>query len=247
MPRDLTSIVIQNRLRSIDDGLIGYFPFNGNAHDETGNNHYGSLNGGVTWIEDRFRRPQQAAHFNGTDAFISVADPARALNFEINTQSYSISCWARLDPLLAKRDAEILMDRGSNDNGPCSYDILFRGSTGRFVANAWDGSTNIIVPSETKAVANTWYHLVMVADTREVRLYVNGTRELSADGAANARSIPNHFMPTRNNDTVRTIGDFVPAWFNGHHYFTGAIDDIRIYKRVLSEAEISSLYHEGGW
>jgi hypothetical protein len=227
-------------------GLIAFYPFNGNANDASGYGHHASLNGGVTWVNDRFGAPQHACHFNGTDAFLTIVDSSEMLNFNINTQSYSISSWVRFDSLANTRDMQVLIDRGTSKNEPSSYNIFYRGSLGRFVANAWDGVESIILPSVTKPMVNVWYHLVMVADSKTVRLYVNGTRELSDDGASYPDSIPQGFMSTSNHEMRRTIGDVAPCWVDGHHYFIGAIDDMRIYGRALTDADIYSLYHEGG-
>jgi Concanavalin A-like lectin/glucanases superfamily len=225
-------------------GLQAYYPLNSNVNDESGNGHDASVNGDITWVKDRFGRPNRACHFNGANASVFIADSSGNLNFNTTTQSYSISCWVKLDSLIASRDMEIIMDRGTQAVQPTSYDIFYRGTLGRFVADAWDGVTNIIVPSQTKPIAGQWYHLVMVADQRKISLYVNGVRELSEDGASYPDSIPSFFANTNNGEKIRTIGDFYPTSVNGHHYFDGAIDDIIIYNRALSEDEIQNLYHE---
>lgn len=224
--------------------LVAYYPFNGDARDVSGNGRHGSPSGGVTWTADRFGNPGRAADFNGRDASISIDDPDQAMNFDANSHWYSVSCWVKLDALPRNRDMEIMIDRGTSEDSPASYDIFYRGSLGSFVADVWDGTINIIVPSKTKPVPDVWYHLVMVADRERIRLYVNGKRELSYDGASWPESIPPRFKSTFNTQKLRTIGDFKPEWVNGHHYFNGVIDDVRVYSLALTEDEILSLYHE---
>ena len=148
-------------------GLLTYFPLNGNAHDSSGNGHNGEVEGGVTWGPDRFGNADGACRLNGQNAWISIPDSSHDLNFNVKTQSYTICCWVDLDSLPSNRDMEIIMDRGTEQIEPTSYDIFYRGTTGRFVADSWDDSNNIIVPSVTQPVAHKWYFLTMVADTHE--------------------------------------------------------------------------------
>ncbi len=228
-------------------GLLAYFPLNGNANDSSGNGHNGTINGEVAWVADRFGHFGDACYLNGSSASISIPDSSRALNFDLKTQSYTICCWVMLDSLPRNRDMEIIMDRGTGEIQPASYDLFYRGTTGRFVADTWDDSSNIIVPSVTMPDTNKWYFLTMVADTKKVAIYVNGVRELSDNGAESPDSIPPGYRSTRNNEKVRTIGDFYPTTLNGHHFFDGAIDDVRIYGRALTYEEILELYHQDGW
>ncbi len=86
------------------EGLLAYYPFNGDAFDSSGNQHNGTLNGGITWVTDRFGHPSGACHFDGTSAYITIGDSAGDLNFNVDSQSYTISCWVRLDTLVSNRD-----------------------------------------------------------------------------------------------------------------------------------------------
>lgn len=54
------------------DGLVAYYPFAGNANDESGNGNNGTTNGGISWGTDRFDKPGNACFLNGTDAYISA-------------------------------------------------------------------------------------------------------------------------------------------------------------------------------
>ncbi len=51
------------------DGLAGYWPFSGNANDESGNSHNGTVNG-ATLTADRFGNANSAYYFNGTSSYI---------------------------------------------------------------------------------------------------------------------------------------------------------------------------------
>ena len=68
-------------------GLVAWYPFNGNAQDESGNGHHGKVNG-ATLCKDRKGKDDSAYNFDGVDDFIRIANS----DF-MNPSSISISCW----------------------------------------------------------------------------------------------------------------------------------------------------------
>ena len=54
------------------NGLVGWWPFNGNANDESGNGRNGIINGGVITSIDRFGQNNSSYEFNGNDGFIEI-------------------------------------------------------------------------------------------------------------------------------------------------------------------------------
>ncbi|MDR9398836.1 MAG: hypothetical protein RI562_07215, partial [Salibacter sp.] len=76
------------------NGLIAWYPFNGNANDESTFNNDGNLFGGVSLTTDRFGNPNSAYDFDGVDDFIEV-DPPNEMVFGSNT-SYTVNLW--IDP-----------------------------------------------------------------------------------------------------------------------------------------------------
>ena len=57
--------------QSLTDGLVAYYPFNGNANDATGNGHDGTVTG-ATLTTDRFGQPNAAYLFGGPAAHITA-------------------------------------------------------------------------------------------------------------------------------------------------------------------------------
>jgi len=72
-------------------GLVAYYPFNGNANDESGNGNNG-IDSGATLTTDRFGNANKAYWFNGTSNYIEVSDNP-ILRF---SNSFSISLWVSL-------------------------------------------------------------------------------------------------------------------------------------------------------
>ena len=69
-------------------GLIAYYPFNGNAHDETGNGYDGTVSG-ATLSDDRFGNLQSAYSFDGVNDKIVIGQEP---NFPA-WGTYAVSVW----------------------------------------------------------------------------------------------------------------------------------------------------------
>ena len=73
----------------LESGLVAYYPFNGNANDESGNGNDGEVNG-ATLAEDRNGETAKAYSFDGDDDLMTFQNP------ELNLiDGYSISLWSR--------------------------------------------------------------------------------------------------------------------------------------------------------
>jgi hypothetical protein len=60
---------------AINRGLVAYYPFNGNANDESGNGNHGTVIGGTTLATDRFGQSNRAYLFDGSSGYIDVGNP----------------------------------------------------------------------------------------------------------------------------------------------------------------------------
>ena len=80
---------------------------------------------------------------------------------------------------------------------------------------------------------NNWHFSVITYSGSEIRIYIDGLLD-----TVQVKSL-------QTNGTTLRIGERVLGL--GGEYYYGFIDDIRIYNRVLSDAEIQVLYHEDGW
>ncbi|MDD5139086.1 MAG: FG-GAP-like repeat-containing protein [Verrucomicrobiales bacterium] len=220
---------------TLNDGLLLHYPFDGNALDASGNGHDGQVNGAVP-VPDRFGKNNSAYSFNGQNFYLIVPDIAKQLNFDARSNYYTVATWVNLASL-AQRE-ELIMDRASPNNPPCSYRLFFDPGYG-FVANCWDGLVNVEVASTTFPQSNRWYYVVMVDEGGTLKLYVNGNREFAAAEPGAPTNVPSNYGSTINGEASRTIGRFAPAYNN---YLNGAVDDVRIYSRALSTNEIQQLY-----
>src|SRR5580693_6339652 len=68
------SLAVQSQAQSfLTNGLVAYYPFNGNANDASGNGNNGTVNG-ATLTPDRFGNTNSAYNFNGTNNYIGFAN-----------------------------------------------------------------------------------------------------------------------------------------------------------------------------
>jgi hypothetical protein len=98
---------------NLGQGLVAYYPFNGNANDQSGNNNNPVFNN-ATLTTDRLGNPASAYHFNGTDNYMKVLN-SPSINL---TNKMSISVWVKPtgfytgtchnNMLLMKGDADFL-------------------------------------------------------------------------------------------------------------------------------------------
>ena len=108
------------------NGLVGWWPFNGNANDESGNGNNGTPNGTISQ-PDRFGTPNSAYEFNGTSSKIDLSNN----NIPIGNSSRSISLWFKMD-VPATNIYASLVRLGNN-------------STGQRSGLAYDGSNQLLV------------------------------------------------------------------------------------------------------
>ncbi len=88
----MSSLLAPPVLADLNEGLVAYYPFNGNANDESGNGNDGTVNGATVTV-DRFGNTDSAYHFNGNgNATDSVQLPYTIINGLINITS---SVWIK--------------------------------------------------------------------------------------------------------------------------------------------------------
>ena len=205
------------------DGLVGYWPFNGNANDESGNGKHGTVNG-ATLSADRNGVANSAYSFNGVSNFITINN--NILNNKIPT-SFAISLWVDFD---TTKQCEIISNRYGQDCG-YNYRLLKLDNKlifGNHIANPWTWdscSTELNTTSE-------WNQITFMYDLNDKRLklYLNG----KFVGANNS-----NIWFDGNNPTI--IGALLGCG-QGSFYSKGTFDDIAIYNRALTEQEITALY-----
>ena len=207
-------------------GLVAYYPFNGNANDESGNGNDGTVNG-ATLVADRFGNASSAYSFDGVDDYIEVGN-SESLS---PTNELTIAVWAN------QRSSGTSNIVGKYRNNSLWDDSHWIGAINNKFGFSITGENNSVLNIESieQIVNDNWYFLCGTLKNSILKFFVNGAME---------DTLITEFSNLATSSLGLGIGD---AYGGGQIPFSGLIDDIRIYNRALSEAEIEALYHEGGW
>jgi hypothetical protein len=219
---------------TLNNGLVGYWPFCGNANDASGNGNNGTVNG-ATLTADRFGVVNSAYGFNGASR-IDIG----SLNNQIGipNSSWSVNCWFKSAGSQIG-DMVMVSDYSSASGGDqviSTWLVLWSysynnkvGSHIRYFPNGWDALSN------NSYNDNQWHSLVSVAETGNLRIYIDGNL---------ITAVP---YPSNTNYQGSPFFRFGTILFNGQFdsYFQGQLDDIGIWNRALSAQEVSQLYNAG--
>jgi hypothetical protein len=213
------------QVSSIQKGLVGYWNFSGNAKDQTPNGNNGTVTGADPTATDRKGQASKAYSFNGSSHYISITD-SDALDF--GTGDFTISAWVNPTTLSGritnKRD-----ETGAQDQG-ATFSINSSGFASLATEEQGAGSTAV---NGTIAVNDgNWHHVVGVRSGTTLSAYVDGAFDNSATGTVRNVST----------STSLLIGAGAKGSTPTDTYFGGGIDDLRMYDRALSAAEVLELY-----
>ena len=216
----------------LNDGLVAYYPFNGNANDESGNGNHGTVNGAAA-DTDRFGQANSAYDFNGYNHNIVIGDVFDSY------QKMTIAAWVALNsPVDNSGDTFGIVEKRNADSEKTFSLYWIPQSNGKFQVRFYGdpdcGSDSCWVGglSTTTTTTDIWYFVAATFDSGSAKLYINGLLE---DQNTSSISIPN------------TNADFMIGSFSdGRAPFHGKIDDVRIYSRALSATEVQQLYWGGG-
>ena len=204
----------------LDYGLVAWYPLDGNASDMSGNGNHGTVNG-ATLGTDRHGVANKAYSFDGVDDLIEVSDGGA---LEI-TENLSVFLWYKnLDDrslpnlgLISKSDPWVAEGWRFWTEGSNHFRVSIFGST----------NDDRISQAGFSQVYNTWKHLGFVFSNQSVKAYQDSTLGFSLGAPS----------------TIG-YGNGAPLRIGKVHnkFFTGLLDDVRIYNRALPADEVSKLY-----
>jgi hypothetical protein len=235
------SIEIQAQVPSYvpSNGLVAWYPFNGNANDESGNGNNGSIGNGVAAVNDRFNSNNSALYFNGSllsNSGVEIPN-STLLNIGIGfNKQFTISLWYKNDSLLGSgllgKSGSIITKPRFGNSTVVDYSLFLEGSdllwgSGYSVIAGGDVCSwkDILAPPKS-----SWQHVVVTlnqninSSSGTKKIYLNG---LMVDSCQ-------YNFKNNSNSNPLCIG------VNG---YVGSIDDIGFWNRELSNQEVSALYN----
>lgn len=202
-------------------GLVGYFPFSGNANDASGNGYNGTVTG-ATLTSDRKGASNCAYQFNGTSNYILLGNsfdyPERTVSVWFNAASISSSA------------VGVIYSSDNKDltNGMTAVYIRQINSVNKVIINASDIIDTADISLEV------WHNVIVTVTSSSATIYLDGV-------SIGTKSIGTkyHSMDFSTKATVGVNRSLSVGYFNGK------IDNVRIYNRVLNSTEIAQVYTLG--
>jgi hypothetical protein len=214
-------------------GLVAYFPFTGNAIDESGNGNNGTVFNAIL-ANDRFGKSNSAYQFNGTTSFIDVTDNF----FDNGWENSTVSLWfnSETNQSPAVYGGQTLLSTNASNGFVVGYSYensqkiyVWKSSTS---TSGWDILVNDAM-NINPVILNEWYFVTIVKTGLNYTYYING--KIDKSFITSTISSPNTMYP------IRIGGVITPLPSDNRELFTGRIDDIRIYNRALAQSEITYL------
>ncbi len=184
------------------------------AHDKSGHNNHGNLEGGTTWVKGKYGK---ALEFDGIGDYVNITDSISLdVTTEITIQAwFYLKSWSSDYPIIVCKDTGITadpyhleLDRFNN------YVIL--------CLDAGGGAT--CVNSGTNSISiNKWYHIAGTWNGTHEQIYINGQSK-GVTGLIGTMSATNNDVLIGNNPT-------------NIRQFNGTIDSVRIYNKTLTPDE----------
>ena len=218
------------------DGLIAYYPFDGNAEDESGNKNHGTVYG-ATLSFDRFGNPNRAYYFDGQDDYIVINESKT-----LEPDDFSIVIWMKTKTILTETYQTLLIKEDGWNDG---FKIIIRSDRRDNFANTIlftvsgpvdnnNGMVNLHSESAIQDI-NTWYHIAVTYQAGELmQIFINGKLDITMQGPPGWDKENSYelVIGRHSNNGGTSYGG----------YFHGVIDDLILYDRVLTTQEIDMLY-----
>jgi hypothetical protein len=222
----LVGMLSGNAYADLSDGLVADYPFNGNANDESGHGYNGTVIGAVP-CEDRNGDANRAYCFDGADDYINIGQQPNFPSWD----TYAVSVW-------------FLNDGGGDQGRGYGQKIIDKTTwyTDFYLSVSGDGngylvwqtyenySGGSIVEQSKNYTDGKWHHVVINKNGSSGELWIDGQLVGTSE-----------IMKTVNNSQPLLFGYSVSGDFYQRKYWSGKLDDIRLYDRMLSEEEIQQL------
>ena len=216
------------------NGLVGWWPFNGNANDESGNGNNGTVNG-ATLTTDRFGAVDKAYDFDGVDDFIEILHHP-----SLNLPNGTINLWYKTN----SNNRMTLMNKSNyqdanNENYSITIGYLFtvNGPTGIGYYNKYNSNCNSsqgwVGPTNSLNFSDGSYHmLTCITSSSEIKIFVDAIQQAAIQA-------PSASADTCSGSSLR----FGVNWAGDMNPYLGDLDDIGIWNLALTQQEITDLYN----
>ena len=217
------------------DGLIGYWPLNGNAKDSSGNNFNGELNN-IIPTTNRFGKPNSACYFNGVNSTFVFPNESELKPL----LPASFSFWIKFDEFSGF--SYYIFSNCFSENTYTGIHMTLSASKkmelsiGGGVPNTTNSSNRRSKTGNTVIEENKWYFVsAVVRGPQDMDIFINGKNDggtYSGTGGS---------LSYNNNPGV--IGKF-KTYGGDPVYFKGSLDNFKMFNIALTEQNVTDLFNE---
>ena len=217
------------------DGLFAYYPFNENANDASGNGYNGTVSG-ATLTADKDGNENSAYSFDGDQDQITIAN-----NDNINGPQITISAWIKASRYTALEQdqgdhQQVIVSNAAQDGWGAGFEFKTNGRTDNNgnqyltlgVTGTVNGNNFISETDNIGLSLNQWSHVVYTHDNDDIKFYLNGELVFTENSPGT------NFY----NQNPISIGSRPSI----RHVFSGGIDDVGIWSKILTLEEIANLF-----
>jgi len=219
-------IALTSAANAADPNLVGWWRFDGDALDTSGNERHGTLNGSPTFGPGVFG---QALEFQDNPDYVTI-DGYKGV---LGTHAFSITAWVKT---ANPANIEQIVHWGAHAGG---QRVEFRINSNRLRISHGNGN----VQGNTDLIDDEWHHVAVTvidnatASSTDVKFYVDGEDDTMES------TDPDGWDIVANATLDVTIG-WRPT--QQDRPFIGSIDDVRIYDKVLTQEEVLAIMQGGG-
>lgn len=211
-----------------NDPLVAHYPLDGNANDVSGNNKHGVLNGPYA-AYDRNGNAGKALFFDG------VNDDVVINHSLLSSSNNTITFWAKPAYAYNSTGSNYFFDAVTPSNSVDRYLLYKNDAVGltNYAGGSNLGSLSTTSPSWWNT--NQWMYFTITYDNdnNESNLYVDGQYVYTFSNTWGSKNPDTFFLGRR----------FEPFTGNDYERFKGYMDDLRVYRNVLTPTEIIDLYN----
>ncbi len=201
----------------LTNGLVAYYPFDGNGIDASGNGNNANLTTG-TFIADRFGVPMHAIDFSVPESGVAGAITTK---LQSPGNLFSLALWFKA----SRGNGGQLISFGDSPDGhnaQSDRNIEINASTGQLDFYIYDSGLAVYLTTTNAAVIDgQWHSAVVTLSPSGMALYLDGGLAATNPSETRAQNYSGYWQ----------IGNIVAS-----------IDEVRIYNRLLSAQEIAMLY-----
>lgn len=204
----------------LDTNLVSYYNLNGTVLDSLGVNN-GTAYNTPSYVTGKVNNAIDLE--TASAQYVKIGSSGGTLDF--TTQNFSLATWIKLESFDGVADHKVISQTGTN-----GYALYIKDATGKVAL----GKLNVdeVLSTQTLTTGD-WYYLVVTYDqtANKVNFYINGSLDSGGE-----LSYSTTFAGSQ--DTRIGLGD-------GTQTLDGIVDEVGIWNRVLTVAEVTQLYNGG--